>query len=122
VIVDGERFVAWSLFVGNGRYGESLRDVATRAALDENVLDVRIVHADHPLARLRLVASLLFGRLDVTPVVTRREYQRLTIEVSRHIHVPVALDGEVVRLVTPLAFESRSGALPVLIRGSLASE
>jgi diacylglycerol kinase family enzyme len=114
VIVDGEPFVAWSVFVGNGRYGENLLDVATRAALDENVLDVCIVHADQPLARLRLVASLLFGRLAVTPVVTRRAYQRLTIELSRRGGVRVALDGEVVWLVTPLYYESRSGALRVL--------
>jgi len=122
VIVDGEPFVAWSVFVGNGRYGDNLRDVATRAALDEHVLDVRIVHADQPLARLRLLASLLFGRLAVTPVVTRREYQRLTIELPRRDRVRVALDGEVVRLVTPLDYESRSGALRVLTPATLASE
>ena len=122
VIVDGEPFVAWSVFVGNGRYGENLRDVATRAALDENVLDVSIVHADQPLARLRLLASLLFGRLAVTPVVTRREYRRLTIELSRRGRVRVALDGEVVRLVTPLDFESRSGALRVLTPATVRSE
>jgi diacylglycerol kinase family enzyme len=82
---------------------------------------VCIVHADQPLARLRLLASLLFGRLALTPVVTRREYQRLRIEVSRRV-VRVALDGEVVRLVTPLDYESRSGALSVLTRATSASE
>jgi diacylglycerol kinase family enzyme len=114
VVVDGERFVAWLVFVGNGRYGENLHDVTTRAALDGNLLDVRIVHADQTLARLRLFASLLFGRLARTPVVTRRECRRVTIAVPRHSNVPVALDGEVVRLATPLHYESRSGALGVL--------
>jgi len=114
VVIDGERYVAWLVFVGNGRYGENLRDVTTREALDGNLLDIRIVHADQALARLRLFASVLFGRLALTPVVTRRECRHVTIAVPRHAQVAVALDGEVVRLATPLDYESRSGALRVL--------
>ena len=114
VVIDGEGYVAWLVFVGNGRYGENLRDVTTREALDGNLLDVRIVHADQPLARLRLFASVLFGRLALTPVVTRRECKQVTIAVPRHSDVAVALDGEVVRIATPLDYESRSGALRVL--------
>jgi len=121
VVLDGERFIAWSVFVGNCRYGENLRDVAKRETLDQNVLDVRIVHADQPLARLRLVASLLFGRLAVTPVVTRREYRRVTIEVPRRARVAVSLDGEVVQLATPLDYESRAGALRVMTPSHLAT-
>ncbi len=118
VVVDGEPFVAWLVFVGNGRYGENLRDVATRDALDANLLDVRIVHADRRWARLRLFASLLFGRLALTPVVTERECRQFTIEVPRQSNVAVSLDGEVVRLATPLDFESRAGALRVLTASS----
>ena len=114
LVVDGERFVAWLVFVGNGRYGENLRDVTSRESLDGNVLDVRIVHADQPLARLRLFASVLFGRLALTPVVTRRACRRVTIAVPKHARVAVALDGEVVHLTTPLDYESRSAALRVL--------
>jgi undecaprenyl-diphosphatase len=114
VTVDNERFVAWLVFVGNGRYGESLRDVATREALDANVLDVRIVHADQRLARLRLVVATLFGRLARTPTVTRRECRQVTIAVPGHREIAAALDGEVVTLETPLEYESRAGALRVL--------
>jgi diacylglycerol kinase family enzyme len=113
VIVDDEPFVAWLVFVGNGRYGENLRDVTTREALDANVLDVRIVHADQRFARWRLVLSLLFGRLARTPIVTRRECRTVIIAVPRQARVPVALDGEVVELATPLEYESRAGALRV---------
>ncbi len=113
VVVDDEPFVAWLVFVGNGRYGESLRDVTTREALDANVLDVRIVHADRRFARLRLVASTLFGRLARTPTVTRRECRQVTIAIPRHAQIAVALDGEVVQLTTPLDFESRAAALRV---------
>ena len=105
---------AGARFVGNGRYGENLRDVTSRDSLDGNVLDVRIVHADQPLARMRLFVSLLFGRLALTPVVTRRECRRVTIAVPKHTRVAVALDGEVVHLATPLDYESRSAALRVL--------
>ena len=114
VVVDDERFVAWLVFVGNGRYGESLRDVTTRETLDSNVLDVRIVHADQRLARSRLVLATLFGRLARTPTVTRRECRQVTIGVPRRPKIAVALDGEVVRLETPLEYESRAGALRVL--------
>jgi diacylglycerol kinase family enzyme len=114
VVVDGERFVAWLVFVGNGRYGENLIDVTSRDALDGNVLDLRIVHADQPFARLRLLASVLFGRLALTPVVTQRACRRVSIAVPKQARVAVALDGEVVHLVTPLDYESRSGALRVL--------
>jgi undecaprenyl-diphosphatase len=113
VVVDDEPLVAWLVFVGNGRYGENLRDVTTREALDANVLDVRIVHADQRFARGRLVLSMLFGRLALTPIVTRRECRTVTIAVPRHSRVPVALDGEVVELATPLEYESRAGALRV---------
>jgi undecaprenyl-diphosphatase len=118
VVIDGEPFVAWLVFVGNGRYGDNLRDVAEREALDANVLDVRIVHADQPLARLRLFAAVVFGRLALTPVVTKRECRRVTIAVPQHTEVAVALDGEVERVATPLDFESRSGALRVLTANS----
>jgi diacylglycerol kinase family enzyme len=111
VVVDDEPFVAWLVFVGNGSYGESLRDVTTREGLDGNVLDVRIVHADQRLARLRLAMSTLFGRLALTPTVTRRECREVTIAVPGREQTPVALDGEVVELTTPLRYESCAGAL-----------
>jgi undecaprenyl-diphosphatase len=114
VTVDDEPFVAWLVFVGNGRYGENLRDVTTREALDANVLDVRVVHADQRLARLRLVLATLFGRLARTPTVTRRECRKLTITVPGRRKIAVALDGEVVDLDTPLEYESRARALRVL--------
>jgi diacylglycerol kinase family enzyme len=116
VVVDGERFAAWLVFVGNGRYGETLRDVASRAALDENVLDVRIVLADQTLARLRLIVSTLFGRLAATPVVTRREFRTVKIEVPGRTSIAVALDGEVVQLSTPLDYESVARGLRVVTR------
>ncbi len=113
VVIDGEAFVAWLVFVGNGRYGENLRDVTTREALDANVLDVRIVLADQRFARLRLVISMLLGRLALTPTVTRRECRKVTVAIPNHPQIAVALDGEVVQMSTPLDYESRAGALRV---------
>jgi diacylglycerol kinase family enzyme len=113
VVVDGEPFVAWLVFVGNGRYGENLRDVTTREALDANVLDLRIVLADQPCARLRLVISMIVGRLAMTPTVTRRECRKVVITLVQRPQIPVALDGEVVQMSTPLEYESRAGALRV---------
>jgi diacylglycerol kinase family enzyme len=115
VTVDGERHRAWLVFVGNGRYGEGLIDLADRETLDGNELDVRVVKADKPLARLRLIAALLVGRLARSPLIERLCTASVDIDVERRDAVDVALDGEVQRLETPLRYRSEPAALSVLV-------
>lgn len=113
VDVDGETQWAWMVFIGNGCYGDDLGDLSTRAALDENVLDVRIVRADKRFSRLRIIGALLTGRLALSPVVRVSRSRHVVLDVD-HVTVEVALDGEVERLETPLEYSSRAGALTVL--------
>ncbi|MDX2376667.1 hypothetical protein M4I32_07620 [Microbacterium sp. LRZ72] len=63
VEIDGRETRVWSVFVGVGR--NDPRQVATmqRLAIDDDVLDVRILHARGP--RRHAVASLAFGRRTV---------------------------------------------------------
>jgi len=114
VEVDGRRYRAWMVFVGNGRYGRGLIRLNSRDGLDENVLDFRLARADSPLARARVVGSLLLGFLDRSPLLVQRESRSLDLDFDRPT-VDVALDGEVSRLAPPLRYRSLPGALSVMV-------
>jgi diacylglycerol kinase family enzyme len=54
-----------------------------------------------------------FGRLDDASAIWRGEPAEVTVE-TRSRSVLVSLDGEIVRLETPLRYRSRPGALVVI--------
>jgi undecaprenyl-diphosphatase len=121
VDVAGRRFRVWMVFVGNGRYGEGLLDLADRESLDEHVLDVRVARADRPLARVRILGALFLGRLARSPIMFSVTTPSISLDVNRP-SIEVALDGEVERIDTPLCYESVPDALTVLVPRSLGSE
>lgn len=115
VTVDGgTSYRAWMIFVGNGRYGSSLVDLAEREALDDGVLDVRILRADGRLARARVAAALLFGQMERSPMAVFGEVSSIEFGFARP-KVDVALDGELLPMSTPLRFRCRPAALQVLV-------
>jgi undecaprenyl-diphosphatase len=114
VRVGDRSYRAWLVFVGNGAYGDDLRDIASRDTLTANQLDVRVVRADLRLSRLRLLGAIVSGRLARTPVVVTRCCPEIEIDVDRS-RVKVALDGEVDDLASPLRYRSCALALPVLV-------
>ena len=114
-VVDGTTYRAWLVFVGNGCYGDGLTDLTSRDALDQAVLDVRVLRADKVLARSRAVLALLAGRLAASPLLASAQEQEVLVELAGTPEVDVALDGEVVRLCPPLRFRSLPGALTVLV-------
>jgi undecaprenyl-diphosphatase len=61
--IDGVRRRIWMVFVGNCRYHPSGFAPSWRERLDDGQLDVRIVDGTRPLSRLRLLLSVLTGRL-----------------------------------------------------------
>ena len=61
--VDGLTRRAWMVFFGNCRYHPSGFAPSWRGRLDDQLLDVRLVDADVPHAKLRLVLALLTGTL-----------------------------------------------------------
>jgi undecaprenyl-diphosphatase len=122
VTVDGDStYRAWMVFVGNGRYGTSLFDVADRESLDDGLLDVRILRADGRLARLRVIGRLLVGRADRSPMAEFDEVRSISLSVDRP-RVDVALDGEIVSMTSPLQFRCRAKALRVLVPPPESSE
>lgn len=112
VSIDGMAMRVWMVFVGNGRYGEGLLNLTEREALDDNCLDLRVVRADRPFARTRVVVALLLGRLSRSPLLERRTCETVTITMDR-ARVDVAVDGEVVSLESPLVYRIRPRALRV---------
>ena len=104
---------AWLVFVGNGCYGEHVLDFTDRETVGGGVLDIRIVLADRPLARTRVVVGLLRG-LDTSPLVVRDTCDEAGLGLAEP-SVDVALDGEVERLETPLRYSVRRGALAVVV-------
>lgn len=91
--IDGRPRRVWLLFIGNGRYVAEGIAPARRRQLDEGLLDVRIVDAEAPWARARVLLSILTGRLG-----TSRPYERWTAPElhirSRQGPLRVATDGE----------------------------
>jgi undecaprenyl-diphosphatase len=114
VVVDGEPYRAWLVFIGNGAYGKDVFDLGDRQSITDHVLDVRIVRADQWLARTRVVIDLILGRLQHSPLVIRQLRQSVEIHLGRG-PVEVALDGEVETFTSPLRFRSRPASLRVLI-------
>jgi len=114
VELDGEVHLAWMAFVGNGQYGEGLLDLSDRESLDQNLLDVRVVKADRPMARTRVVLALMLGRLAGSPLVHQTKARSICLELDRE-SIEVALDGEVKTLKPPLRYESQPKALLVLV-------
>jgi undecaprenyl-diphosphatase len=114
VSIDGVGYRAWTLFVGNGHYGEDMLDIAARQSMTQGVLDVRLVRADRLLARTRVIGSLVLGRLHRSALVVQRTVSEVTVDLATPT-VEVALDGEVVTLDAPLHYRSRAGELRVLV-------
>lgn len=121
VTVDGgTTYRAWMVFVGNGVYGTSLFDVGVRETLDDGLLDVRIMRADGRLARLRIAARLLIGKVADSPMAEFHEASSVELGFPK-AKVDVALDGELITMSTPLRFVCRPRALKVLVPPTVAS-
>jgi undecaprenyl-diphosphatase len=93
VELDGEPRSLWMIFIGNCRYQPSGFVPRGRERLDDGLLDVRLVGAERPWARTRLVLAVLTGRLRHTPVYEERTVERLEV---RGLDGPLRLarDGE----------------------------
>jgi undecaprenyl-diphosphatase len=94
VDIDGDRRRLWLLFGGNGRYHPDGFAPSWRERLDEDVVDVRMVDAERPWARTRLVAAVLSGRLGRCRVYEERQVQSMSLRVVDD-DVRLARDGEV---------------------------
>jgi diacylglycerol kinase family enzyme len=101
------------LFVGNNRYEMRLFSLGSRASLQGGELSLYLARNMGRAGLLRLAFRALLGRLEQD-----RDFQSLAlpaVEVrTRRRSVGVSLDGEVVRMSSPIRYRIRPRALRVL--------
>ena len=103
--------------VGNNEYAIDGLRVGARTRLDAGMLFVYVT----PRARARdlpvLLAKALAGRASRSGAFEIIATTAATMDTRRARYVPVATDGEVVTLRTPLVYRSHPGALRVVLPG-----
>jgi diacylglycerol kinase family enzyme len=105
------------LFVGNNEYGMELFTFGRRHRLDAGRLWFYVVKPRTPLAFFWMVCRMCFGRIDEARDLDRFELAEAEVG-SRASRLPVALDGEVTFMHTPLHYRSRAQALRVIAPGT----
>lgn len=91
--VDGVERRLWLLFAGNCRYQPAGLAPSGRPRLEDGDLDIRIVDAGKPLARVRLLAALATGTLANSRVYQYRAATTLTLSSAAE-ELGYCVDGE----------------------------
>ncbi|MEU0839801.1 phosphatase PAP2 family protein [Streptomyces sp. NPDC005962] len=111
--VNGHPRRLWVLFIGNGGYSPEGFAPAYRQQLDDGLLDVRAIDGDQPLARTRLLFSVLTGTLGRSRVYTTRRMRQLRLS-GLHALDTRAYDGEIAaEPAQALLIDKRPAALTV---------
>ena len=101
------------LFVGNNAYRMELPDAGRRISLDRGELFVLVLRRKSRLGFCVASLRALFGRARKEDMVRLEHVDRLRVD-SRHSILTVSLDGETVRLKTPLDYRIKKAALKVI--------
>ena len=120
VEIDGERRRIWMAFFGNCRYRPSGFAPSWRERLDDNLVDVRIVDAQRPYARLRLLLAVLTGTLGRCRVYEQRTAATVRVR-SQQGPLRLARDGEVFEGPAEFVVEKASTRLKVFAKPAEAS-
>ncbi|SRR6266566_55358 len=113
VFVNGRRRRLWLLFAGNCCYAPQGFAPSYRPNLADGQLDVRVVDAKLPFARLRLLAAVLTGTLGRSRVY--RTWTARTVEIATADGSPilVSVDGEVTESGASIRLAKRPAQLLV---------
>ena len=91
---DERALVAWGVFVGNNRFGTGTGRIGARQALDQGVLDVRVLTLGTRKAkRSRLAWRVLRGRPWSPRRLVRTEARQVDVQLEEEPR-PVSRDGE----------------------------
>jgi undecaprenyl-diphosphatase len=113
LVVDGRPRRLWLGFIGNGAYRPPGFAPTWREVLDSGQLDIRLVDAARPFARVRLVVSVLTGRLARSTVYEQRLARSIELRSEDDPHLTLALDGEVCEVDPSVLVRKREGPLAV---------
>ena len=103
------------VFVGNNEYQLEGVRLGARARVDAGQLHVAMAPGMTRGEIVRVLGSALLGRLADVDHLDTLLTDTVTIGARRR-HLPVALDGEVTLVETPLKYRIRRGALRVCVR------
>ena len=106
------------LFIGNNEYKMSGFRTGARPRLDNGTLGLYTTHRTGRFGLLRLGIRAFLGRLDQAKDFDEFSVTEATIE-SHHKQLLVATDGEVTYMQPPLHYQSRPGALRVIVPAEL---
>lgn len=101
------------LFVGNNTYDTSFPSLGTRAALDEGWLWITAPKTGTRFQFLSFALKIIMGQETAADALVLKA-KTLTV-TSRRSLVHVAVDGEVVRLKSPLIYKTRPKSLRVIV-------
>jgi diacylglycerol kinase family enzyme len=101
------------VFVGNNRYETRLFALGRRSALEHGLLWLYVARNTSRLGIVRLGARMLLGRLEQAQDFEALAATELEVHTRRR-HLRLAVDGEVLPMVSPLRWRSRPAALAVL--------
>jgi len=113
IFVNGRRRRLWLLFAGNCCYVPQGFAPSYRPDLADGQLDVRLVDAKLPLARLRLLAAVLTGTLGHSRVYRSWAADVLDIAAADGAPIRLTVDGEVAAAGSWLRLEKRPARLLV---------
>jgi undecaprenyl-diphosphatase len=91
--LDGVRRKVWMIFIGNCRYHPAGFAPSWREHLDDGELDIRIVDGTQPWSRVRLLLSVVTGRLATCGAYEQRFVREMHVK-SLHGPMRLARDGE----------------------------
>lgn len=109
------------LIVGNNLLQLEQLGIAEASVVEQGQLVAIVLHAMSTQALYGLLVRSAFGRLGTAENVEIFPFERLTVLPQRRRRVKVAIDGEIMRLKTPLGFRVASTPLPLLVPGTHAA-
>lgn len=101
------------VFVGNNPYRIDARALGQRERLDRGQLSLYSARCTSRLRMIWLSVRAIVQRLDAVDDFEAHDARSIRVVLPRR-RVPVALDGEVVTLASPLHYRIRPGALVVI--------
>ena len=102
------------VFIGNNEYEMETLNIGCRARLDNGKLSLYVTNRIGRLGLIRLAILALFGGLRQEKDFIALSAEEMWIE-TKHQRVTVALDGEVTLMHPPLHYQTRPGALRVIV-------
>ena len=110
---DTREIAAYALLVSNNRLSDGGFD---RPRLDEGLIEIHFAEGQELASRMQAGLDLLAGRWRDNAEIESLAVRRATLS-SHRSRLWLSIDGELIRMETPLVFESLPGALSVLAPG-----